>query len=230
MDRAFVPAEYPGGDGGAEVTQEQQVVPRLVVAPTGHRLRMQVVARSGIFRPGLITGPGDASDRLTYWPVRIHAGREVLAPSDGSDPIQIIDARDLVEWLIRMVEAEESGIFNCLGPLIPRPISELLYGIRAVTTEETAFTWVGTDFLLKRGVRPYIDLPVWRPPRTGAGFSRFDITPEVEKGLTFRPLATTTEYTLEYHFSRPAERQAEVIPRFLPTREERELLEAWHMR
>jgi 2'-hydroxyisoflavone reductase len=106
----------------------------------------------------------------------------------------------------------------------------MLYGIRAVTTAETTFTWVGTDFLIERGVRPYSDLPVWRPPRMGPGFARFDLTTEVEKGFTFRPLATTAADTLEFHFSRPAEEQARVIPRFLTSEEEGDLLAAWHAR
>src|SRR5438094_5556135 len=33
-----------------------------------------------IIRPGLIVGPGDESDRFTYWPVRIDRGGEVLPP------------------------------------------------------------------------------------------------------------------------------------------------------
>ena len=167
--------------------------------------------RSLIFRPGLIIGPGDTTDRFTYWPVRIHRGGEVLAPGDGTDPVQIIDVRDFGEWLVRMAEAEESGTYNVVGPRTPRPMSELLYGIRAVTTAETTFTWVDADFAINAGLRPYAELPVWRPARDGAeGFARFDLTPEVEKGLTFRSLADTTAATLEYHFSRPTERQAEL--------------------
>jgi 2'-hydroxyisoflavone reductase len=46
-------------------------------------------------RPGLIVGPGDDTDRYTYWPVRVAKGGEVLAPGDGSDGVQYIDARDL---------------------------------------------------------------------------------------------------------------------------------------
>ena len=62
-------------------------------------------------------------------------------------------------------------------------MSELLYGIRAVTTAETTFTWVDADFAINAGLRPYAELPVWRPARDGAeGFARFDLTPEVEKG------------------------------------------------
>ncbi len=184
--------------------------------------------RSLIFRPGLIIGPGDTTDRFTYWPVRIHRGGEVLAPGDGTDPVQIIDVRDFGEWLIRMAEAEESGTWNVVGPRTPRPMAELLYGIRAVTTAETTFTWVDTDFAIEAGLRPYAELPVWRPARDGAeGFARFDLTPEVEKGLTFRSLADTTAATLEYHFSRPPERQAELRAGITAEREA-EVLAAWH--
>lgn len=183
--------------------------------------------RTLVFRPGLIIGPGDTTDRFTYWPARIHRGGEVLAPGDGSDPVQIIDARDFAEWLVRMVEAGESGTYNVVGPRTPRPMAELLYGIRAVTTAETTFTWVDTDFAINAGLRPYAELPVWRPARDGAeGFARFDLTPEVEKGLTFRSLADTTAATLEYHFSRPAERQA-ALRAGVDAQREREALDLW---
>ena len=184
--------------------------------------------RTLVFRPGLIIGPGDTTDRFTYWPVRIHRGGEVLAPGDGSDPVQIIDARDFGEWLVRMAEEGESGTYNVVGPRTPRPMAELLYGIRAVTTAETTFTWVDADFLVDAGLRPYRELPVWRPARDGwEGFARFDLTPEVEKGLTFRSLADTTSATLEYHFSRPAERQ-EALRAGIDAAREEEVLARWH--
>lgn len=193
-------------------------------------LELYGAGRAGIFRPGLIIGPGDRTDRFTYWPVRIEQGGEVLAPSQGMDPIQIIDVRDLVEWMVRMAEDEESGIYNGVGPQYPRPISEMLYGIRAVTSTETIFTWVDTDFLLDRGVRPYGDLPVWRPPQMGAGFAQFDLSNEVAKGLTFRPLAVTAADTLEFHHSRSQEEKDRVLQRFFTPQEEREVLDAWHAR
>ncbi len=184
--------------------------------------------RTIVMRPGLIIGPGDPTDRFTYWPVRIHRGGEVLAPGDGTDPVQIIDVRDFGDWLVRLAEARESGTYNVVGPRTPRPMAELLYGIRAVTTAETTFTWVDTDFVIDAGLRPYGEMPVWRPARDGAeGFARFDLTPEVEKGLTFRSLADTTAATLEFHFSRTAERQAEVFNRLSPEREA-EVLANWH--
>ncbi|MDE2980421.1 MAG: NAD-dependent epimerase/dehydratase family protein [Gemmatimonadota bacterium] len=184
--------------------------------------------RTLVFRPGLIIGPGDPTDRFTYWPVRIHRGGEVLAPGDGTDPVQIIDVRDFGDWLVRMAEAGESGTYNVVGPRTPRPMAELLYGIRAVTTAETTFTWVDTDFAINAGLRPYGEMPVWRPARDGAeGFARFDLTPEVEKGLTFRSLADTTAATLEFHFSRTPERQAE-LRAGITAEQEAEVLAMWH--
>jgi 2'-hydroxyisoflavone reductase len=194
---------------------------------TAHRV---MPGRTTVVRPGLIIGPGDDTDRFTYWPVRINRGGEVLSPGDPSDPIQIIDVRDLTEWMIRLGENSTMGTFNGVGPRTPRPVSELLYGIRAVTTAETTFTWVDGDFLSEMGVRPYSHMPVWRPPTPGnEGFARFDLTPEIETGLTFRPLAVTAKDTLDYHFSRTPERQAELAAGISVEREA-EVLAAWHAR
>ena len=114
--------------------------------------------RHGIFRPGLIIGPDDPTDRFTYWPVRIHRGGEVLSPGDGTDPVQIIDVRDLGDFMSHSIGSAHTGIFNLIGPATPRPMAELLYGIRAVTTAETTFTWVSREFLADRGVRPYAEI------------------------------------------------------------------------
>src|SRR6266481_3357676 len=82
--------------------------------------------KSLIIRPGLIVGPGDPSDRFTYWPVRIDRGGDVLAPGKPSDPAQFIDARDLAEWTIRMAENRETGIYNATGPAKPLEIRQML--------------------------------------------------------------------------------------------------------
>jgi 2'-hydroxyisoflavone reductase len=183
---------------------------------------------STIFRPGLIIGPGDQTDRFTYWPVRINRGGEVLSPGNPSDTVQIIDVRDLTEWMVRMAEDGNTGVYNGVGPAIPRPMDQLLYGIRAVTTAETTFTWVPEPFLREHDVRPYSDMPVWMPPLPGReGFAKFDLTPEIETGLTYRPLAVTAKDTLDYHFSRPPEEQDPLRAGLSPEREA-EVLAAWH--
>ncbi len=179
--------------------------------------------RSTVVRPGFIVGPGDPSDRFTYWPVRIDKGGEVLAPGDGTDPVQIIDVRDLCEWIVRLVENATYGSFNGVGIGSPLSMAEMLYGIRAVTSSHVEFTWVPIPFLMENDVQSYSDMPIWIP---GDPFSFVDNSLAMASGLTFRPLAVTAKDTLDWHKTRPAEEQAELRIGIKPNRE-KQVLAAW---
>ena len=183
--------------------------------------------RATIVRPGLIVGAGDKSDRFSYWPVRIARGGEVLAPGNPTDPVQFIDARDLGEFTIRLLEQKAFGAFNATGPEGPFTMAEMLYGIRGTTTEPTSFTWVPAEFLEAQEIGPWMDMPVWIPPvGEYAGFARRSNARALQHGLTFRPLADTAVNTLAWYESRPAEEKAK--PRAGITAErEREVLAAW---
>jgi 2'-hydroxyisoflavone reductase len=183
-----------------------------------------------IVRPGLIVGPGDYSDRFTYWPVRIYKGGEVMAPGNPTDPIQIIDCRDLGEWYIRLVEHGTTGTFNGVGPRSPMSISGMLYGIRATVDNEISFTWVDAAFLEAHGVEAWSQMTVWVPPESEDGaLAQVNIDRALAAGLTFRSLADTTVATMEYWNSLPAERRD--TPRAgCPPELEEKVLKAWHAR
>ncbi|HEY2560276.1 MAG TPA: NAD-dependent epimerase/dehydratase family protein [Caldimonas sp.] len=167
--------------------------------------------RTTVIRPGLIVGPGDETDRFTYWPVRLARGGEVLAPGDGTDPVQFIDARDLAEWTIRMVETSTTGTFNATGPAQPLATREMLAGIGAAVRADVQLVWVSAAFLEAEQVSPWSDLPVWVPGQgESAGFARRDIGRALGAGLAFRPLATTAADTLAWFREQPAERQAKL--------------------
>lgn len=184
--------------------------------------------RATIIRPGLIVGPGDETDRFTYWPARIDRGGEVLAPGTPSDPTQMIDARDLAEWVIRVAEDGTVGVFNATGPERPRPIGELLNGIKSAMGSKATFTWANAQFLEAQKVNAWSDMPVWVPPAGDSGALMQISTQRAQaKGLTYRPLATTARDTLAYHKSRPEERQSKLRAGITAARES-ELLAALH--
>ena len=181
-----------------------------------------------IIRPGLIVGPGDETDRFTYWPVRLARGGEILAPGNPTDPVQFIDARDLAEWTIRMAEQGTTGIFNATGPKSTLTMAQMLDGIKKVTKTDAQLTWVDADFLAAQKVSAWSDMPVWVPPRGDeAGFSRISVKKALDKGLTFRSVPDTTQATLDWFRKQPADRQAKLRAGIKPEREV-EVLAAWH--
>lgn len=180
-----------------------------------------------IVRPGLIVGPNDPTDRFTYWPVRLARGGEVLAPGDGQDPVQVIDARDLSEWIIRMAETRTLGTFNATGPNYRMSMAAMLHGIRATNSAGATLNWVPADFLKAQKVAAWSDMPAWLPGQgQTAGFGSRNISRALAAGLSFRPLSTTAIDTLEWFRNLPAERQSKLGAGMTPERE-KEVLAAW---
>lgn len=155
-------------------------------------------------RPGLIVGPHDPTDRLTWWTRRIARGGEVLAPGDPEACVQIVDARDLADWTVRMVEARSTGVFNAVGPAMGLTFGHLLEACRAVIGGDAQLTWIDEAFLLDRDVTPWTELPVWVPAAM-AGFMRINASRAHAAGLTFRPIEDTLRDLRAWDIATPAE-------------------------
>ncbi|MEW6522985.1 MAG: hypothetical protein AB1445_05330 [Bacillota bacterium] len=179
--------------------------------------------RNLVVRPGLIIGPHDPSDRFTYWPHRVARGGEVMAPDRPDLPIQLVDVRDLAAWLLRMIQARHTGVYNATGPSQSLTMGELLETCKQTTGSDAAFTWVPEEFLLEQQVRPWIDQPLWLP-KESRGLFCTDCEKAWAAGLSFRPLGVTVRDTLAWAASRPpgtAWRAGISLDR------ERDLLRAW---
>ncbi len=186
--------------------------------------------KSTVVRPGLIVGPRDASDRFTYWPVRVARGGEVLAPGTGEDPTQIIDARDLGEFVVTLLERRTFGVFNVVGPDRKLAMKELLETCKAVSKSDASFTWVDAKFLFDQKVAPWTDMPAWIPSlEPGEGFWTLNVSKAIGAGLRFRPLEVSVRDTLAWWSTLPEDRRAKLKRGLAPERE-KEVLAAWHAR
>jgi 2'-hydroxyisoflavone reductase len=178
-------------------------------------------------RPGYIVGPEDRTDRYVYFPLRFERGGEMLAPGSPSDPLQIIDVRDLAEWLVLLVERNTTGIFNAVGPEKPWTMGEMFAACKEVTGKDTKLTWVPGDFLLKNGEGGEGALPIWAPPIGDyAGMHLRSNARAVQTGLKFRSPVLTTRDALAWFKNLPEERQGKVRAGLSPEREA-ELLSLW---
>lgn len=229
IDENSALAEYKGKDAMAETRETLVADIANLYGPLKALSEAEAHKQFGknvtIVRPGYIVGPRDETDRFTYWPKRVSEGGEILVPGDGDDPIQVIDGRDLGEWMIRLAEAGTTGVFNACGPDYTLTMDAAVHGCHAVTGGPASFTHVPMDFLEKHEA----GLPIW-VPREGSPYSGYGTVSNaraIAAGLTFRPLAETVTDLLAWYRSQPAERQAEV--RAGITREkEAEVLKAWH--
>ncbi|MCY1076076.1 SDR family oxidoreductase [Archangium lansingense] len=183
--------------------------------------------RATIVRPGYIVGPEDRTDRYVYFPLRYEQGGEMLAPGSPSDPLQIIDARDLAEWLVLLVERNTTGIFNAVGPEKPWSMGEMFAACKEVTGKDTKLIWVPGEFLLKNGEDGEGALPIWAPAFGAyAGMHLRSNTRAVQAGLKFRSPVVTTRDALAWFKSLPQERQDKKRAG-LPPEREAELLSLW---
>lgn len=171
-------------------------------------------------RPGVIAGPHDYTDRLTYWAVRVARGGEVLAPGRPGRFVQFIDARDLAEWIIHATERGLTGAFNATGPRESVTMSSLLETCRAVTGSDARFTWVDDQFLLDEGVTPWTELPLWLGREST--FTTASSQKAVDAGLRYRPLSETVGDTLRWFATESRE-----LRTGLEAERERQLLRAW---
>ncbi|WP_313222038.1 NAD-dependent epimerase/dehydratase family protein [Pseudoxanthomonas mexicana] len=224
-------AQYKGKDAMAETQQTLRADIENLYGPLKALSEVEAHKQFGknvtIVRPGYIVGPRDETDRFTYWPHRVAQGGEILVPGDGNDPIQIIDGRDLGEWMIRLAEAGTTGTFNACGPDYPLSMDAMLYGCQAVTGGGMTLTHVSPAFLDEQQV----GLPIWVPSKDNpyAGYGAVSNERAIAAGLTFRPLATTVQDLLAWFHSLPAERQAK-LGAGITREKEAELLKAWHAR
>ncbi len=180
--------------------------------------------RATILRPTYICGPGDRTDRFTYWPVRTMRGGEMLWPGTPGDDIQIIDVRDLANFTIDCLEQVIIGTYNMVTPAESFSMGDLLEDCVAVTAAEMTPTWVDSDFLSEHEVR----LPIWEDPKGEmASLLTVDGSRAAAAGLKNRPTRETARDTITWWKTLPDERTA--VPRAgLTAEREAELLTDWH--
>jgi 2'-hydroxyisoflavone reductase len=194
------------------------------------RLVLDGATRSMVVRPGLIVGPGDPTGRYTYWPERLAQSGDrpgpVLGPGSPHDRVQIIDARDIAEWVVRSVESGQTGVFDGVGPVTP--IGELVAATAEGVGSSPDVVWTSQEFLTEQGVDPWSGdgaLPLWLPRPDYEGMMTHDHDASHRAGLVVRPVADTARDTLEWLRATP-----DAVRTGLSREREAEVLAAWAAR
>lgn len=198
-------------------------------------------SRAVIVRPCYIVGPGDTTDRFTYWPVRVERGGEIPVTGRKGDFVQYVDVRDLARWMVQLVEDDAAGDFNAAGPAGKQTLEQFVEGLRPLAKSPLTYTWIEDYAWLRQ-------YPLRK--RSGGGFSgmtysvpwvmaegdelghqRIDNRKAIAAGLTCRPLLETARDTIAWRASDAVPEDLRKQPRYVVTPEqEQAMLAAWKAR
>ena len=156
-------------------------------------------SRATVVRPTFIVGPGDTTDRFTYWVDRIHRGGDIVGPANAEVAVQTVDVRDLCTWLIHLAENDTAGTFNAAGQAWTR--ASLLWAVRGTTGADSTFHWPSAALMTEMEMpAPMLD---W-----GDQSRVFDHQASLQAGLTYRSVAESALDTLAWWRGQPDERRA----------------------
>jgi 2'-hydroxyisoflavone reductase len=161
--------------------------------------------RATIVRPTYVAGPGDRTQRFTWWVERINRGGDIIVPGNADGSFAIIDVRDLAEFYVTLLEADQSGIFNASGPAGVMTYAGMLDGIRATTNSSVSFHRIDEFFLQEQGVTGR-ELPMWNAGERGKTIP-FENQSSIDVGLRFRTLAKTARDTHAWYQTLSSEQQ-----------------------
>ena len=214
--------EDPMAEGGDEDSPLKQLEDESVEEVTGETYgglkvlceqaaETAMPGRTVIVRPGMIVGPYDHTDRFTYWVTRIARGGRVLVPGKPERPVQMIDARDLGVFMIHLLEAGTTGIFNATGAERPFMWDGWVKGMASAAGSDASFACADDAFLQAQEVNG-MQMPFWVPEPYHNIFA-VSVNRAIAAGLTFRPFAETVRDTLAWDAGRePGERRAGLTP------------------
>ena len=152
--------------------------------------------RALLVRAGLVLGPYENIGRLPWWLRRIARGGPVLAPGPRDLGLQYVDARDMAAWSLDAAVAGLGGPYNVVSPPGFTTMRELLETCVKVTGSDAELRWTDPERILRAGVRPWQDLPIWLPPgELHAMMHQADVSKAVAAGLKCRPVAETVADT-----------------------------------
>lgn len=213
----------------------------VIKALSEQEVRTGMPGRELVIRPSYIVGPGDTSDRFTYWPVRVSRGGEIPVPGRKPDFVQYVDVRDLAEWMVAMIESDRAGTFNVAGPATKQTLLQFVEGLRPLAATPVTYTWIEDYAWLKayplrkdaegkvQGLTESI--PWVMSEGDDRGHTQISNRKAIAAGLTFRPLLTTARDTIAWRASDDVPQALRKQPRYVVSPEqEQAILTAWKSR
>lgn len=144
---------------------------------------------SAMVRPTYVIGSFDATLRFPYWVERVRRGGIVAVPGPRDNNMQYVDARDLANFVVGVVERRLAGAFHVAGP---QPCDQFVAMVERIASyaapKGTTLRVVSAEDVIDAKLEG--KFPLW----TGVESERMlalDSSLALRNGLDLRPLSDT---------------------------------------
>jgi 2'-hydroxyisoflavone reductase len=181
-----------------------------------------------IVRLGVVAGPFDPTDRVTYWVARVARGGEMLVPGSPDAPIQFVDARDLANFVMIGIEKKLVGIFNTIGNSVSW--KHFLESCKEASHSDATYTWINDMQFIQEnvdlGAKTFGVIPMALPPEF-ADINTIRSEKALNEGMIFRSCLNTARDVLAWEKTRKPDEERVAG---LNLEQEIDLLQKWHAR
>lgn len=197
--RNWPPGPIQGEDDELMHTEDDLTQYGPMKAESERILRAALGKRLLAVRAGIIIGPGDDTNRLTTWLHRIATEEWVGVPAARSQPIAVIDVRDLAAWMVTAAEELVIGPINATGPAGMCTFGEMLEAcadaVRSTGQEPARFANLHDAEMREAGVKPWTDMPFVLPGDVAHTVWQVDTTRARELAMPVRPIGSSVADT-----------------------------------
>ncbi len=221
---------YAHNDTGQILTEDSPLTPwngdgnnySLAKAESERRLHAIIGEKLTIVRPGPIKGVRDDTPDILGWLRRMQNNTQVIAPGDGDSRVEIVDVKDVADFLVLAIDRSIYGTFNLTGQ--PMTFRQFLGGCKSATHSSAELVWIPEPFLRAQGLTPqnlpnwFRNFPYWNsdPARQGGQTSQkafaagWETRPYRDTALDYLTyIASLSNY--EFRDTLPPARHAEVL-------------------
>lgn len=149
-----------------------------------------------IFRPSLVYGPYDNSDRLYYWIHATHTNQVMILPENGERPVSITYVEDLVNCILLSIRNSVCfKTYNCIShPTIS--IAKIVNTCSEVLQQETKTIAMDAAFLKQENISEWFDIPLWLNTNTFTFSNK-----ALENDFNYTPIdfKTSMQETISYY-------------------------------
>jgi 2'-hydroxyisoflavone reductase len=164
--------------------------------------------------------------------LRAQHGGQHIAPGDGTDPVELVDVKDVGRFLTMAIDRSLYGTFNLTGKEMN--FREFLDKCKAATSSDAEFVWIPQDFLRQHGLLTDAELntfagnfPHWRPDPALRGLYQVSSAKAFAAGWKTRPFEeTATDCLIDYATTVQTVDWSD----YLPPNREKQVLDAWARR